>query len=146
MALLGPTRLLISKKSDTYTIKWSCTIIWQVRVLAPPPISLTYTYFLHPSFSLCFLLHSIIFVFFQETSFLLLLAHLIPLYPHPFPYFFFLRSILQTLPGVKPQCKGRMVCCNCYRGQEILTQLNLHFPLLFTLLDLEKITTTTTTT
>ena len=32
MALLGPTRLLISKKSDTYTIKWSCMIIWQVRV------------------------------------------------------------------------------------------------------------------
>ena len=31
-ALLGPTRLLISEKSDTYTIKWSYTIIWQVRV------------------------------------------------------------------------------------------------------------------
>ena len=32
MALLGPTRLLISEKSATYTIKWSYTIIWQVRV------------------------------------------------------------------------------------------------------------------
>ena len=31
--LLGPTRLLISEKSATYTIKWSYTIIWQVRVL-----------------------------------------------------------------------------------------------------------------
>ena len=31
-ALLGPTRLLISEKSATYTIKWSYTIIWQVRV------------------------------------------------------------------------------------------------------------------
>ena len=30
--LLGPTRLLISEKSATYTIKWSYTIIWQVRV------------------------------------------------------------------------------------------------------------------
>ena len=26
------TRLLISEKSATYTIKWSYTIIWQVRV------------------------------------------------------------------------------------------------------------------
>ena len=33
MALLGPIRLLISEKSTTYTIKWSYTIIWQVRVL-----------------------------------------------------------------------------------------------------------------
>ena len=32
MALLRPTRLLISEKSATYTIKWSYTIIWQVRV------------------------------------------------------------------------------------------------------------------
>ena len=32
MALLGPTRLLNSEKSATYTIKWSYTIIWQVRV------------------------------------------------------------------------------------------------------------------
>ena len=32
MALLGPTRLLISEKSATYTIKWPYTIIWQVRV------------------------------------------------------------------------------------------------------------------
>ena len=32
MALLGPTRLLISEKFGTYTIKWSYTIIWQVRV------------------------------------------------------------------------------------------------------------------
>ena len=32
MALLGPTGLLISEKSATYTIKWSYTIIWQVRV------------------------------------------------------------------------------------------------------------------
>ena len=32
-ALLRPTRLLISEKSGTYTIKWSYTIIWQVRVL-----------------------------------------------------------------------------------------------------------------
>ena len=31
-ALLGPTRLLISEKSATYTIKWSYTIICQVRV------------------------------------------------------------------------------------------------------------------
>ena len=31
-ALLRPTRLLISEKSTTYTIKWSYTIIWQVRV------------------------------------------------------------------------------------------------------------------
>ena len=31
-ALLGPTRLLISEKSATYTIKWSYTINWQVRV------------------------------------------------------------------------------------------------------------------
>ena len=30
-ALLRPTRLLISEKSATYTIKWSYTIIWQVR-------------------------------------------------------------------------------------------------------------------
>ena len=29
---LGPTRLLIFEKSATYTIKWSYTIIWQVRV------------------------------------------------------------------------------------------------------------------
>ena len=33
MALLGPTLLLISEKSATYTIKWSYTIIWQVRVV-----------------------------------------------------------------------------------------------------------------
>ena len=33
MALLRPTCLLISEKSTTYTIKWSYTIIWQVRVL-----------------------------------------------------------------------------------------------------------------
>ena len=32
MALLRPTRLLISEKYATYTIKWSYTIIWQVRV------------------------------------------------------------------------------------------------------------------
>ena len=32
MALLRPTRLLISEKSATYTIKWSYRIIWQVRV------------------------------------------------------------------------------------------------------------------
>ena len=32
-ALLRPTRLLISEKSGTYTIKWSYTIIWQVRVI-----------------------------------------------------------------------------------------------------------------
>ena len=32
MALLGPTCLLISEKSATYTIKWSYMIIWQVRV------------------------------------------------------------------------------------------------------------------
>ena len=32
-ALLRPTRLLIFKKSATYTIKRSYTIIWQVRVL-----------------------------------------------------------------------------------------------------------------
>ena len=32
MALLGPTRLLFFEKSATYTIKWSYTIIWQVRV------------------------------------------------------------------------------------------------------------------
>ena len=31
-ALLGPTRLLISEKSATYTIIWSYTIFWQVRV------------------------------------------------------------------------------------------------------------------
>ena len=31
-ALLGPTRLLISEKFVTYTINWSYTIIWQVRV------------------------------------------------------------------------------------------------------------------
>ena len=31
-ALLGPTRLLISEKSVAYTINWSYTIIWQVRV------------------------------------------------------------------------------------------------------------------
>ena len=31
-ALLRPARLLISEKSATYTIKWSYTIIWQVRV------------------------------------------------------------------------------------------------------------------
>ena len=30
--LLGPTRLLISEKSVAYTVKWSYTIIWQVRV------------------------------------------------------------------------------------------------------------------
>ena len=33
MALLGPTCLLISEKSATYTIKWSYTIIWQVTVI-----------------------------------------------------------------------------------------------------------------
>ena len=32
MALLRPARLLISEKSVPYTIKWSYTIIWQVRV------------------------------------------------------------------------------------------------------------------
>ena len=32
MALLRPTRLLISEQSATYTIKWSYIIIWQVRV------------------------------------------------------------------------------------------------------------------
>ena len=31
--LLRPKRLSISEKSTTYTIKWSYTIIWQVRVL-----------------------------------------------------------------------------------------------------------------
>ena len=31
-ALLRLTRLLISEKSATYTIRWSYTIIWQVRV------------------------------------------------------------------------------------------------------------------
>ena len=31
-ALLRPTRLLISEKSATYTIKWSYTIIWQIRL------------------------------------------------------------------------------------------------------------------
>ena len=36
MALLGPTRLLISEKSTTYTIKWIYTIIWQVRVNTTP--------------------------------------------------------------------------------------------------------------
>ena len=36
MALLGPTRLLIIEKSATYTIKWSYTIIWQVRVSCLP--------------------------------------------------------------------------------------------------------------
>ena len=30
--LLRPTRLFISEKSATYTIKWSYMIIWQVRV------------------------------------------------------------------------------------------------------------------
>ena len=34
MSLLRPTRLLISEKFATYTIKWSYTIIWQIRVLA----------------------------------------------------------------------------------------------------------------
>ena len=37
MALLRPTRLLISEKSASYTIKWSYTIIWQVRVPVRPP-------------------------------------------------------------------------------------------------------------
>ena len=32
-ALLGPTRLLISEKSATYTINWSYTIIWQFRLV-----------------------------------------------------------------------------------------------------------------
>ena len=32
-ALLRPTYLLFTEKSATYTIKWSCTIIWQVRVV-----------------------------------------------------------------------------------------------------------------
>ena len=32
-ALLAPTRLLISEKSATYMIRWSYTIIWQVRVV-----------------------------------------------------------------------------------------------------------------
>ena len=32
MALLRLTRLSISEKSATYTIKWSYTFIWQVRV------------------------------------------------------------------------------------------------------------------
>ena len=32
MALLRPTRSLISEKFVTYTIKWSYTIIWQARV------------------------------------------------------------------------------------------------------------------
>ena len=32
LALLRHTRLLISEKSATYTIKWSYMIIWQVRV------------------------------------------------------------------------------------------------------------------
>ena len=32
-AFLGPTHLLIYEKSATYTIKWSFTIIWQVRVM-----------------------------------------------------------------------------------------------------------------
>jgi hypothetical protein len=32
IALLRPTRLLISEKSATYTIKWYYKIIWQVRV------------------------------------------------------------------------------------------------------------------
>ena len=34
-ALLRSTRLLISEKSGTYTIKWSYKIIWQVRVPDP---------------------------------------------------------------------------------------------------------------
>ena len=33
-ALLGPTRLLISEKSVTYTINRSYTMIWQVRVVS----------------------------------------------------------------------------------------------------------------
>jgi hypothetical protein len=33
MALLRLTRLLITEKSATYTVKWSYTIIWQVRVV-----------------------------------------------------------------------------------------------------------------
>ena len=33
MALLWPTRLFIYDKYATYTIKWSYTIIWQVRVM-----------------------------------------------------------------------------------------------------------------
>ena len=40
-ALLRPTRLLISEKSGTYTIKWSYTIIWQVRVYNVQPIGPT---------------------------------------------------------------------------------------------------------
>ena len=32
--LLGPTRLLISEKSVTYTINRSYTMIWQVRVVS----------------------------------------------------------------------------------------------------------------
>ena len=39
-ALLGPTRLLISEKYATYTIKWSYTIIRQVRVLSFFPLVL----------------------------------------------------------------------------------------------------------
>ena len=31
-ALLRPTCLLISEEFATYTIKWSYTIIWQVRI------------------------------------------------------------------------------------------------------------------
>ena len=31
--LIRPTRLLISEKFSTYTIKWSYLIIWQVQVI-----------------------------------------------------------------------------------------------------------------
>ena len=44
MALLRPTRLLISEKSGTYTIKWSYTIIWQVKVLSLFVLSLFYIF------------------------------------------------------------------------------------------------------
>ena len=49
MALLRPTRLLISEKSATYTIKWSNTLSWQVRVPAnlPGQFSLSGQIFLH---------------------------------------------------------------------------------------------------
>ena len=47
-ALLRPTRLLISEKSNTYTIKWSYTIIWQVRVCTVRLLILKFSQKLNP--------------------------------------------------------------------------------------------------
>ena len=80
----------------------------------------------------------------KETLFLHFLTHFLPQPTHSFPiptpqpthsFFLFLSIYPSCLPWSTTWKNG--LSWNCYRGQELLTELNLHYPLLFTLLDLE---------